>query len=123
MKKLSVLAGILCLGTACYMNSARRVLYYPDVPDVLFGKMIQALTDSGYKITTSDPHPDPGLRGVPTLIGEKGQLKITAAFVRVSGETHVTISASQFGDRISNDDLDKAWDEVAAKFDKAVKNK
>jgi hypothetical protein len=33
------------------------------------------------------------------------------------------MSSAQTGDKISNDDLDKVWYEIAARFDKAVKNK
>ena len=123
MKKLFVLGGVLCLGAACYMNMARRTLYYPDVPDALFVKMIQVLTESGYKITTNNTHSDPSRRAYPTLIGEKGPLKITAIFVPAPGETHIIMSSAQTGDKISNDDLDKVWYEIAARFDKAVKNK
>ena len=126
MKIKFFLLAVLFL-SACYMNYSQRIIYYPDVPDVLFDKMISALEDLNYKIDQPTKYPDLTLKSLgeefthPHLWGKKPELSIFVIFRRAPQETAIEIRVNSIGKKRSDQELAQIRDEIVKKFEEKIK--
>lgn len=128
VKKILGIVFVSFFLAACFMNYSDRAVYSPQAPDKACGVMASILEDLGYKVTDKNEAPDRYITSKPYIRAEKslkepdGKIMAHIEFIRIQGETHISIHLDWIGkSQIKDYVLKNATADIADAFEVANK--